>query len=532
MKRVRVRLMRILAVICVAGGVSTAEEAVFVEKGRPKCVKQIGPQKWKQANSYLECFGERNYLYAGKILAPGDFHIRTRLSLQLLDNTEASFIIGSKCHFYFDGRLGSEKSFFLEGPGFGENRGDVRNWSSTILAGKPFDFEVFSNDKGKTVTFRVDGKDIWVQTYNDVRFDMIGLAPWRSTMRVYEFSATGNFQKPRVAQGKPVFVSGREGYHTYRIPAIVVSNKGTVLAFCEGRKTHSYDDGDVDIVLKRSFDNGKTWSDLQLVYEQGGDAHITIGNPVPVVDRDTGTIWLFFGRNFEHPLMTRSNDDGVTWAKPVELTGTIKASDHPGWFLPGPGHGIQLKGGPKKGRLVVPAYATVAKGPVNNTCSFIIYSDNHGRTWKRGGYTKRIGSECLVCEMPDGDLYMTIRGRTRKYAWSRDGGETWEPVQVEKDLMEPTCQASVVQYIGERKNLTFFCNPASRTRKNMTIRFSRDNCENWSEGKVIHQGPSAYSDLAVLTNGELCCLYEAGYRDPYERIDFASLPLEYLLSVK
>ena len=125
-----------------------------------------------------------------------------------------------------------------------------------------------------------------------------------------------------------VFVSGAGGYHSYRIPAVILTPKGTLLAFCEGRKTSRSDHGDLDLVLRRSTDNGKTWTPTQTVYEEGGDAKITIGNPCPVVDQATGRIWLPFCRNNDKVLVTYSDDDGKNWAKPREITDSVK---QPSW---------------------------------------------------------------------------------------------------------------------------------------------------------------------------------------------------------
>ena len=126
----------------------------------------------------------------------------------------------------------------------------------------------------------------------------------------------------------PVYVSGEEGYHTFRIPALVVTTKGTLLAFCEGRKDNRRDHGDIDLLLKRSTDLGRTWESMQLVHEEGGTRKITIGNPCPVVDRDTGTVWLSFCRDNDEVFITHSSDDGRTWAEPSEITGAVKK---PGW---------------------------------------------------------------------------------------------------------------------------------------------------------------------------------------------------------
>ena len=133
-----------------------------------------------------------------------------------------------------------------------------------------------------------------------------------------------------------VFVSGSGGYHSYRIPAVILTPKGTLLAFCEGRKSSRSDHGDLDLVLRRSTDNGKTWTPTQIVHEEGGDAKITIGNPCPVVDQDTGRVWLPFCRNNDKVLVTFSDDDGKTWGKPAEITDSVKESGW-GWYATGPG---------------------------------------------------------------------------------------------------------------------------------------------------------------------------------------------------
>ena len=157
-----------------------------------------------------------------------------------------------------------------------------------------------------------------------------------------------------------LFVSGYGVYHTYRIPALVVSTKKTILAFCEGRKYGSGDAGKIDIVLKRSLDGGITWKEMQIIV---ADGDMTCGNPCPVVDQETGTIWLPFCKNLgdvgegkiiegkgpRTVWVTKSSDDGATWSKPVEITAEVKDPSWT-WYATGPGHGIQLK----SGRLVIP----------------------------------------------------------------------------------------------------------------------------------------------------------------------------------
>ena len=133
-----------------------------------------------------------------------------------------------------------------------------------------------------------------------------------------------------------LFVSGKDGYHTYRIPALIVTRQGSLLAFCEGRKNNRRDHGDIDLLVKRSTDGGRTWSDQQIVYEEGGTEEITIGNACPVVDRETGTIWLPFCRDNRDVLVTKSIDDGVSWSEPVDITADVKNPEW-SWVATGPG---------------------------------------------------------------------------------------------------------------------------------------------------------------------------------------------------
>ena len=122
-----------------------------------------------------------------------------------------------------------------------------------------------------------------------------------------------------------LFVSGEGGYHTYRIPALAVMPGGTVVALAEGRKTSSSDRGDIDLVMRRSTDHGRTWSDMRLVYEEGGAAPTAIGNPTPVVDHATGTLHLLFSRNNQRLFVMTSRDDGVTFSGPRDITPAAKA---------------------------------------------------------------------------------------------------------------------------------------------------------------------------------------------------------------
>lgn len=318
-----------------------------------------------------------------------------------------------------------------------------------------------------------------------------------------------------------VFVAGEGGYHTYRIPALLVTQKGTVLAFCEGRKSSGRDDGDIDLLLRRSGDGGRTWGPVQVVHEEGGTAPITIGNPAPVEDRKSGVIHLLFTRNNQRVFTVQSRDDGKSWSDPIELTDTFKSFEFP-WkrFGAGPGHAIQLR----SGRLLVPVWLNdeIRK----NYRAAAVYSDDNGKTWKAGGIVPPSiegANECMLFERADGTVAVNFRSRERRrsVSVSKDGGETWsEPRKVEA-LADPVCQGSVLAVIkkGKPQGQVVFANPANeKARARMTLRLSKDGGETWPVEKVLHEGPAAYSDLAVDRKGNILCLYERGEQRPYERI--------------
>jgi sialidase-1 len=334
-----------------------------------------------------------------------------------------------------------------------------------------------------------------------------------------------------------IFTSGAEGYHTYRIPALVVTNKGTLLAFCEGRKTSRADHGDIDMLLRRSTDGGKTWLPMQLVHEEGGDAKITIGNPCPVIDRKTGTIWLPFTRDNDDVFVTSSDDDGLTWAKPRRITVDVKLPNW-GWYATGPGNAIQLRHGPHQGRLVFPCDHRVTDGSQSPDWkhegrSHVFYSDDHGQSWKLGGVTDWAMNECAVVELADGTLMLNMRsyrGKNRRgVATSKDGGLTWSEVKDDPTLVESVCQASFIRFrdkTADEPGILLFSNPATpRGRHHLTIRASFDEGQTWPISRLLYEGSSAYSCLAVLSDGRIGIVYE---RDNYGKITFASFSWDWL----
>ena len=335
-----------------------------------------------------------------------------------------------------------------------------------------------------------------------------------------------------------LFTSGDGRYHTYRIPALAVSARGTVLAFAEGRKHGRGDAGDIDLILRRSFDNGRTWAPIQVVVTKAG---MTCGNPCPVVERQTGTVWLLFCKNLADGgetlicegkaprtvWITHSVDDGQTWTEPREITESVKDPQWT-WYATGPCHGIQLH----TGRLVVPCDHIVglhldrSRDPYH---SHVIYSDDRGETWQLGGNVEAGTNECAVAQLQDGSLYINCRnyvgGTRRAVARSHDQGQTFALMEWDATLIEPVCQGSLEALPGGQ---LLFANPASTRRERMTVRLSSDGGRTWPTARTLHPGPSAYSDLAALPNGELCCLYESGDGQPYEMLTLARFNLAWL----
>lgn len=356
--------------------------------------------------------------------------------------------------------------------------------------------------------------------------------------------AKGIASEPSFSQIE-VFKSGTEGYHTYRIPSAVLAPNGMLLAICEGRKESARDTGRIDLVLRQSSDGGKTWGSQRVLWSDGTNV---CGNPTLLLDRITGTIWLLAtwnlaadteqriadgsSRNTRRVFELHSQDNGVTWSSPRELTSAVKK---PGWrwYATGPGNGIQLTCGAYAGRLLVPANHTELDAQGRSiSCAHVIFSDDHGRTWQLGGVEDEQTNESTLVELADGSVLQNMRsyaGKNRRaVAVSRDGGTTWSRPRLDSALIEAVCQASLFRWTwpdGKQKSRILFSNPASTKRENLTVRLSYDEAESWPVTVNLHAGPAAYSCVTALSDDMVGCLFECGNKNPYERIILTRLAL-------
>lgn len=376
--------------------------------------------------------------------------------------------------------------------------------------------------------------------------------PWILPVLVLAAIASGAMHETPVCAGDTssaepqtvdVFVNGVDGYPAYRIPSLLCTAKGTLLAFCEGRTGN--DQSPTDMVLRRSVDGGKTWLPQQVIVKVAPDAAM---DPTPVFDRTTGRVLLIYdrwpmmpagaelgvhrrakglGRDSVTAWMITSDDEGATWSEPVDITAMTKK---PEWSEVGHGPGIGIQ--TRSGRLVIPCF-NVRYGETPEprkwgvSWNHVIYSDDHGKTWRRSD--NDVGpdvNENQLVELSDGSLVLNMRHHAveqpngqwlskncRLGATSKDGGRTWsEPFDVPQ-LPDANCQASILRYTWadgpNGKSRLLFSNPVGPNRTVGTIRLSYDEGKTWPVAKVICKDYFGYSCLTAMPNGDIGCLYEA-----------------------
>lgn len=378
---------------------------------------------------------------------------------------------------------------------------------------------------------------------------------------ILHIAVPGDAQHVQHFSEQPLFQNGTEGYACFRIPAIIRAGNGDLLAFAEGRRSGCADFGDVDIVMRRSRDNGQSWSPLKIVAENG---YLQAGNPAPLLDsRDprfpTGRLFLLYntGNNDEYQnrlgngvrevWYRTSTDHGQTWSTPTNITLQVhrprKPDFNPAYNFPEdwrsyaltPGHAFQLQGGPHAGRLLVPANHSA--GPpqpgFNEYRSHVLYSDDHGQTWSVSANVDiPSANEATGAELSDGRVMLNIRQqngerRQRLIAISEDGGQNWARIYFDSTLIGPVCEASILPAITPGGyEVLLFSNPASTDqRRNGTVRLSADDGRTWSIARTLRTGAFAYSDLVAQTDNFIGCLYEQGNNGSihYARFNFAWL---------
>ncbi len=342
-----------------------------------------------------------------------------------------------------------------------------------------------------------------------------------------------------------LFEAGKDGYVLYRIPGIVVTKKGTVLAYCEARKRTGSDWDQIDILLRRSSDGGKTWEPRQKLVKLEGkfarnpaavkqklakEGEIAFNNPVAFADAKTGAVHFLFCVDYGRCFYVKSDDEGQTFTPPVEITAAFdKFRPAYAWqvLATGPGHGIQLA----NGRLVVPVW--LSTGTAGNahrpSCVSVVFSDDHGKTWQRGDIVAREEdianpSETVPVELSDGRVMLNIRNegkqRLRAVSISADGATKWSKLKLDEGLPEPICMGSILRLpsslnVDGKPRIAFVNpdNPTGRERRNVSVRLSDDDAKTWRPAKTIDAGPSGYSDLAATNDGTILCLYERGAID-------------------
>lgn len=327
-----------------------------------------------------------------------------------------------------------------------------------------------------------------------------------------------------------------DGFPVYRIPALTVSNEGTLIAAYDGRPTLSDVPGNLKLVVRRSTDNGTTWLPRQVVRQ--APAPLGFGDPSLLVDRETGRIFLFYvasvnqgfqgsaqGNDENDPNVLQadlswSDDDGITWHH-RRITSAIKDSAWGGIFASS-GQGIQLKHGPYAGRLI---QQYVVRYDGSNYAASAI-SDDNGASWKMGTLVGPGLDENKTVQLGDGRVMLNSRARPhRLVAWSTDGGVTYSGLHADSALVDPANNGAIIRYSEDApagsaaaRRLVFSNTADSTRRANLVLRFSCDSGESWPTSVVVDSGPAAYSTIVTLPDGNIGVLYERG---PYEYITFA-----------
>lgn len=347
-----------------------------------------------------------------------------------------------------------------------------------------------------------------------------------------------------------LFEARQGGYHVYRIPGLLTTPGGAVLASCEARQGRGGDWDPIDILTRRSLDGGRTWDVPRKLVDHTQFGEGNANNFMALADHETGRVIVLFCHKYARYFQMHSDDDGETFSDPVEITGFLEPlrEKYP-WkvIAAGPGHGIQLR----NGRLMVPLWMSTGEGSefgsgkLGHRPSAVstLYSDDHGESWQCGELVCDTGgeilcpSEGLLLELADSRVLLNFRSESPRHrrliAISPDGAADWSEPVFDDDLVEPICHASLIRLnwpVNEEPGRVLFVNPNSEgptpkshdwrdgwtgvgKRQNLTARLTFDDGRTWPIAKVIEPGPSGYSDLAVAPDGQVLCLFECGRVD-------------------
>ncbi|MEJ5995625.1 sialidase family protein [Pedobacter sp. Du54] len=309
-----------------------------------------------------------------------------------------------------------------------------------------------------------------------------------------------------------------DGMFAHFVYGLTVTTKGAILAFAEARINTGSDDGAHHIVMKRSIDQGRSFS-KSIVVVKSNDGN-SWANPTVLQDQKTNEIFLFYALNHQNQstvvFYKTSKDDGLSWSAARSVSSLFYGNKN-GWtfHLPGPGHGIQLK----NNRLIIPVWhrKSITFPPKQRNYGVnCIYSDDHGQTWKVGADTP-IGelNESQLVEQQNGDLMLIGRALTpsegsyQAKVYSKDSGETWsQDLKYDAALTGRVCDIGLTNYSSKIYLISQPTNP--NYRKDLTIRMSNDEGKTWPISRLLEQGEATYSDLTVLPDKTIVCLYGHG----------------------
>ena len=351
------------------------------------------------------------------------------------------------------------------------------------------------------------------------------------------------FATPLTASSSPairrtdLFRRGEAGVHTYRIPALIETRRGTLLAVADARHDGAGDlPARISLVMRTSRDRGRTWSAATTIRKvaEGG-----VGDASLLLDRRSGRVWCFHAygppgigwsnakpgevtgaHTFQlHAIC--SDDDGTTWSEPRDFTPQIK---DPAWQAMFATSGTNIQSG--AGRYLVPLVVRDGAGVISSRNA---YSDDGGKTWHAGAAIGAGTDESHCVELPGGVIMQNMRnGKTRAVALSQDGGAAFAPVTHDAVLTDPSCNAGIVRLRRGKRDLLLFTNAASEKRENLSIKLSADSGKTWTAKRVLHGAPAAYSTVIVLRDGSIAVMYECGETSAYEKIVFARFPLDWV----